>query len=77
MMVSNDPYDLHRLTGRGTRERLDLGVLGIVATRFPNARDFAQFVALELAGQPERFSGWTEWTAPRFVVARRPAHQEG
>ena len=33
IMVSNNPYDLHRLTGRGTRERVDLGVLGIVAAR--------------------------------------------
>jgi diacylglycerol kinase family enzyme len=68
IMVSNNPYDLHRLTGRGTRERVDHGVLGIVAARIANAGEFAQFVALEAAGQPQRFSGWIEWTARRFEV---------
>jgi diacylglycerol kinase family enzyme len=68
IMVSNDPYNLHRLTGLGTRERIDLGVLGIVAARIANASEFAQFVALEAAGRPQRFSGWIEWTAQRFEV---------
>jgi len=68
IMVSNDPYDLHRLTGMGTRERIDLGVLGIVAARISNATEFAQFVALEAAGRPQQFPGWIEWTAQRFEV---------
>ncbi len=33
VMVSNDPYELDHLGGRGTRERLDLGTLGVVAAR--------------------------------------------
>src|ERR1017187_6462383 len=37
ILVSNDPYQLDHIGGRGTRERLDLGVLGIVASRISNA----------------------------------------
>jgi len=68
IMVSNNPYELHRLAGGGTRERVDLGVLGVVAVEIANAGEFASFVALEAAGQPQRFPGWTEWTAPHFRV---------
>ena len=33
ILVSNNPYQLAHPGGRGTRERLDLGVLGIVAVQ--------------------------------------------
>jgi diacylglycerol kinase family enzyme len=66
VMVSNNPYDLDRLTGRGTRERIDGGVLGIVAARISSARDLSRFIALEAAGRPRRLPGWLEWTATQF-----------
>jgi len=69
ILVSNDPYELDHLGGRGTRERLDLGVLGIVAARIGGADDARLFVALEAAGQVRRFPGWQEWTAPRFEIS--------
>jgi len=68
ILVSNDPYQLHSLAGRGTRERMDLGVLGIVAARISSAIDASRFVALEAAGQVSRFPGWLEWTAAEFRV---------
>jgi diacylglycerol kinase family enzyme len=68
ILVSNDPYELQRFGGLGTRERLDLGVLGIATVTLSGATDAAQFVGLELAGQVQRFPGWTEWTDRRFVV---------
>jgi len=68
IQVSNDPYQLHSLAGFGTRERLDLGVLGIVAVRIANAREATAFFGLEAAGRPARFGGWLEWTAPRFRI---------
>ena len=68
ILVSNNPYQLASLTGRGTRERMDLGVLGVVAARISDARDASRFVALEAAGQIRRFPGWLEWTTPRFQV---------
>lgn len=68
ILVSNDPYQLAHPGGRGTRERLDAGVLGVVAVQVADAADARQFTMLELAGQVQRFSGWQEWTEQRFEV---------
>jgi diacylglycerol kinase family enzyme len=68
ILVSNDPYELDRIVGRGTRARLDLGVLGIAAATLRNAADAAQFMALETAGQIRRYPGLIEWTDTRFEV---------
>ncbi len=68
ILVSNDPYQLAHPGGRGTRERLDLGLLGIVAVQVANAAEARSFMLLELTGQVQRFGGWREWTGPRFEV---------
>jgi len=68
IMVSNDPYELHSFIGRGTRERIDLGVLGMVAAQISSAADFSRFVALETTGRLHRHKGWMEWTAPDFQI---------
>ena len=68
ILVSNDPYQLAHIGGRGTRERLDAGVLGVLAARIAGAAEAGRFVALEAAGQVRRFPGWQEWNAPRFEV---------
>ncbi len=68
LMVSNDPYRLDRLFGMGSRPRMDLGKLGVVAVRIEGAGAVAQFLAMESAGQASRFSGWRSWAAPEFVV---------
>jgi diacylglycerol kinase family enzyme len=68
ILVSNDPYQLDNLGGLGTRERLDLGVLGIAAARIDGPGQARRFVALEAAGEVRRFSGWQEWNTPRFEV---------
>jgi diacylglycerol kinase family enzyme len=68
ILVSNDPYQLDQIGGRGTRKSLDDGVLGIVAARIGDANDARQFVALQAAGRVRRFRGWQEWSAPRFEV---------
>jgi diacylglycerol kinase family enzyme len=68
ILVSNNPYQLASLGGRGTRERMDFGVLGVVAARISGARDASRFVALEAAGQIRRFPGWLQWATPRFQV---------
>ncbi|HUA30409.1 MAG TPA: diacylglycerol kinase family protein [Streptosporangiaceae bacterium] len=69
ILVSNDPYKLDQIGGLGTRERLDRGVLGIVAARIADAAQARRFVALQAAGQIRRFPGWKEWSARRFEVA--------
>jgi diacylglycerol kinase family enzyme len=68
ILVSNDPYQMDHIGNMGTRPRLDLGVLGIVATRIADAAQASRFVALEAAGQVRRFPGWMEWRSPKFVV---------
>jgi diacylglycerol kinase family enzyme len=68
ILVSNNPYQLARPGGRGSRERLDLGVLGIVAVQMSGAGDARTFMMHELAGQVQRFEGWQEWTSERFTV---------
>jgi diacylglycerol kinase family enzyme len=68
IMVSNDPYELHQIVGRGTRERMDLGVLGIAAARIETAAELSRFVALEATDRTDRFPGLLEWTAPTFRI---------
>jgi diacylglycerol kinase family enzyme len=68
ILVSNDPYQMDHIGNMGTRSRLDLGVLGIVAARIADAAQASRFVALEAAGRVRRFPGWLEWRSPRFVV---------
>ena len=69
ILVSNDPYQLARPGGRGTRERLDLGQLGIVTVQVADAAEARRFMVLELAGQVRRFGGWQEWTQTSFEVS--------
>jgi diacylglycerol kinase family enzyme len=68
ILVSNNPYQLVHPGGWGTRERMDGGVLGIVAVRLAGAAEAQRFLALEMAGQVRRFPGWLEWSARRFEV---------
>jgi diacylglycerol kinase family enzyme len=68
ILVSNDPYQLDHLGGRGTRERMDVGTLGVVATRIASAAEAVTFVGLEAAGKVRSFRGWLEWDTPRFTV---------
>ena len=68
VMVANNPYDFESLAGRGTRERVDGGVLGIVAVRVANAREFSALVTLEAASRPQRFAGWLGWTGTGFRI---------
>jgi diacylglycerol kinase family enzyme len=68
ILVSNDPYQLDHIGGRGTRARLDAGTLGVVAARIDGPRQARQFIALEAAGQVRRFEGWLEWDTAEFRV---------
>jgi diacylglycerol kinase family enzyme len=68
VLVSNNPYQLTRLAGAGTRARLDTGRLGIVAARIRAASDIAELVMFETIGQAHRFRGLLEWSEPEFEV---------
>ena len=67
VLVSNNPYELTHLSGAGTRERIDTGLLGIVAARVRGA-DVSKLVALELVGQAARYPGLMSWPAREFEV---------
>ena len=68
LLVSNNPYQLARLRGGGTREHLDGGELGIAYVRVETAADAEKLAALELASQAQRFARWSEWTTNEFEV---------
>ena len=68
ILVSNNPYQLAHAGGRGTRKRIDGGVLGIVTARITSAAEAAHFAALQAAGQTRRFAGWLEWSTRSFEI---------
>jgi diacylglycerol kinase family enzyme len=68
ILVSNNQYQLDQLGGRGTREHLDDGVLGVVVARIGGPVQARRFIALEAVGQVRKFPGWLEWETPRFEV---------
>ena len=71
ILVSNGPYELQRSKGRGTRERLDDGVLGIATVSVASASDLQKLISMEATGRLDRFEGWREWTAGTFEVRSR------
>jgi diacylglycerol kinase family enzyme len=68
VLVSNNPYVLDRVAGRGGRPRLDTGRLGALAVEVENAADAAALLSLDSVGQVRRFHGWFEWTADELDV---------
>ncbi|HEV7648679.1 MAG TPA: diacylglycerol kinase family protein [Actinophytocola sp.] len=78
VLVSNGTYRLDRLSGFGTRERLDAGALGIVTVTVDRARDLPTLITAELTGQLARFRGYRTWAAREFVVrSGRPLVEVG
>jgi diacylglycerol kinase family enzyme len=67
VLVSNNPYELTHLSGAGTRERIDTGMLGIVVARVQSS-DISKLVALELVGQAGRYPGLLSWSASEFEI---------
>jgi diacylglycerol kinase family enzyme len=68
LLVSNGVYRLDRLSGFGTRERLDSGALGIVTVTVDRARDLPTLISAELSGRLTGFRGYRTWQAEEFVV---------
>jgi diacylglycerol kinase family enzyme len=68
VVVSNNPYQVRRLGGHGSRYRLDGGLLGIVVTRLRRATDLAKLATLGAAGQHKRYGGLRQWSALEFEV---------
>ena len=68
VIVSNNPYQLRRFRGAGTRPRLDTGRLGVFATRMRGAHAVAKLVTLGTIGQHRRFGGVLQWSSLEFEV---------
>jgi diacylglycerol kinase family enzyme len=77
VLVSNNPYQLTNLAGAGTRERLDTGMLGVVAARVRTPADVSKLVGLELAGQVGRFSGLLSYSTAEFEVSSKSPLEVG
>jgi len=67
IQISNNPYR----RGSTTRPRLDSGQLGVLTLEIDDDRAFAALLAATTTGHPERFPGFTSWTAETFEVTSR------
>ena len=70
--LSNNLYRLTSIAGFGSRPCLDGGSLGVTTLSVHNASDVNRLVATEIAGRPDRFEGWRQWTSPSVVVKGLP-----
>jgi diacylglycerol kinase family enzyme len=68
VLVSNNVYRLERLSGLGTRARLDAGVLGLVTLSVDGTGDVRALMAAEAAGRLRSYHGFRQWTAGEFVI---------
>lgn len=75
VIVSNNPYQMRRFRGSGTRPRLDTGRPGIFAARLRGAGGVARLVTFETIGrslgsgsQHRRLSGVLQWSCLEFEV---------
>ncbi|MCU0269611.1 MAG: hypothetical protein MUF83_13355 [Acidimicrobiales bacterium] len=66
IQVSNNPYDLNRITVFGTRPRIDTGRLEIVTASITSAAEMTRFLTLRTRGRMQDFPGYEQWTAPTF-----------
>ena len=75
VIVSNNPYQVRRFRGTGTRPRLDTCQLSVFATRMRGAGGVARLVTFGTIGrwlgsssQHRRLSGVLQWSCPEFEI---------
>ena len=68
VIVSNNPYQMRRFRGIGSRPLLDSGRLGIFAARLSGAGGVAKLVTLGTIGAHRRFGGVRQWSSLEFEV---------
>ena len=75
LIVSNNPYQVRRFRGTGTRPRLDTGQLGVFATRLRGAGGVARLVTFATIGrslgsgsQHRLLSGVLQWSCLEFEI---------
>ncbi len=67
IQVSNNPYGATPAT-MATRPRLDTGELGVFALVAPDAVGVSRFFAQLALGHPERYEGYSAWSASDVVI---------
>jgi diacylglycerol kinase family enzyme len=68
VIVSNNPYQLRRFRGAGTRPHLNTGQLGIFVTRARGAAAVAKLVTLGTIAQHRRFGAVRQWASLEFEI---------
>jgi diacylglycerol kinase family enzyme len=68
VIVSNNPYQMRRFRGAGTRAHLDTGRLGIFVAHLQSAGGVAKLVTLGAIGAHRRFGGVLQWSSLEFEV---------
>jgi diacylglycerol kinase family enzyme len=68
VIVSNNPYQMRRFRGAGTRPDLDTGQLGIFVAELRGAAGVAKLVTLGTIGAHRRFGGVLQWSSLEFEV---------
>jgi diacylglycerol kinase family enzyme len=68
VIVSNNPYQMRRFRGAGTRPDLDTGRLGIFVAQLRGAGGVAKLVTLGTIGAHRRFGGVLQWSTLEFEV---------
>ena len=68
VIVSNNPYQMRRLRGAGSRPHLDTGRLGVFAARLSGAGGVAKLVTLGAIGAHRRFGAVLQWSSLEFEV---------
>jgi diacylglycerol kinase family enzyme len=68
VQVSNNPYLLGSLTSFGTRDRMDRGLLGVVAVRVEGPDDLDRLLRAQVGRHPERSSGLQSWQVTELEV---------
>ena len=68
VIVSNNPYQMRRFRGAGTRADLDTGRLGIFVAHLRGAGGVAKLVTLGTIGAHRRFGGVQQWSSFEFEV---------
>ena len=68
VIVSNNPYQLRRFRGAGTRTHLNTGQLGIFTTSLSGAAAVAKLVTLGTIAQQRRFGSVRQWSSVEFEV---------
>jgi diacylglycerol kinase family enzyme len=68
ILISNDRYQLGSGEGFGSRRRIDVGSLGIVAATFRSSGELARLLESVGGGRSWRPHGWAEWSDDSFVL---------